>query len=306
MNLVLRSVEFSGTSDNPYKINLVKPDQSQFIINDIGGLGAGKADLHTAQRASMDGDVFNGARLGSRNLTFEFGYGYKLDPEIGREISYEVFPLKENVTMKFVTDTKTVTINGYIESNETSIFTAEPAFDLSIMCTDPYFKSIPEDREVLKLYSLVSLFEFPFSNESLTEDLIIFGEHASENFAELLYQGSQSTGVLIRFVFNGEATHPSITNDRTRQTMRIDTDVLTNLTGRPLGPGDVIEINTVRGQKSVNLIRNGRYVNIINSLARASQWITLLRGINPISVNADTGIQSVQTEVIYDIYYAGL
>lgn len=303
---MIESVEFIGLDVNPYTVKLVKPDPGGFTIRDISGVGAGKADLHLSGRASMDGEVFNGARRPSRNIVFQFGYGTSLDPEDGRDISYDVFPLKQRVEMVFRTTKKNVRISGTIESNEPSIFTKEPAFDVSIVCEEPYFRSLEGDRAYERLYSLESLFEFEFSNESLDEDLIEFGEYNASRFRELRYLGNVESGFLIRFLFNGSVTHPSVTSERTNQTIRIDTDLFETFIGGPILPNDIIEVNTIRGSRSATLYRGSQTINVLSTLSNASKWIELRKGLNPMSVNADTNISLLQVEMLHDHLYSGL
>lgn len=303
---MIQSVEFRGTDENPYTIQIVRPNPQGFVINEIEGLGAGQAELHTTGRASMDGDVVNGARLPARVITFSLGYGRNQDPSDGRQLSYDIFPLKEKVEMVFTTDRRVVTIDGYIESNESDIFTREPAFEVSILCENPYFRSMPDDLTHTKLFNLEKRFEFPFSNDSLTEKLLIMGERIDDKFVELLYNGNVQNGALFRLMFNGPVTNPSIMSEKTNEVMRINTAAITTLTGQAISAGDVIEIDTVRGRRSIHLIRDGRTINVLNALSPTSKWITLRRGMNPISIYADANIANFQVEILNDSLYSGL
>lgn len=304
----IRSVEISGAAEAPYKIDLIRPGLEElYIKGDIDGLGAGKADLFISERASMDGNTFNGARFGSRNITFTVGFGDRLDPEFGREICYDILPIKEEVTLLFESERKTVMIKGYVESNDPSIFTKDPANDISIVCVEnPYFQSLPNDKVSIKLYSLENVFEFPFSNESISMNMLEMGKINVDRYAEVRYPGSIPIGLTIRLRFTGPATTPRITSDRTGQTMMIDSTKVTRVTGMGLTYGDVVEINTVRGQKSVTLERLGVKHNIISALDVSSQWIEIRRGLNPISVNAQANLQNIQVELLYDMLYSGL
>lgn len=303
--MMLRSVEFRTEGENPYPIQLVRPNPQGFRINEVRGLGAGQADLHLSGRATMDGDVLNGARLGSRNIVLDMGFGRDQDPEDGRIDSYDYFPLKERVEMIFDTDRKRVIIAGTVESNEPEIFTDEPGFNVSIMC-EPYFKSLEEDRTITRLYNLEKKLEFPLSNESLTDPLIIMGEHVDNRYIDLPYRGNIQNGVLIRFIFNGRVTNPSILAERKSQAMRLDTAKIQSMTGAVPNIGDIIEIDTVRGRRKVTLIRNGRRSNILNALSTGSQWIELFKGINPISIFADSNVAGLQVEIHHDTLYSGL
>ena len=303
---MIRSVEFSGASENPYKIQLVRPSADSLIIQDMDGLGAGKADLHISPRASLDGDLFNGARVPSRNITMKLGSGLGLDPEDGRDIAYDILPIKQPVSLVFETSKKLVMIEGIVESHDPSIFTKEPALDISLRCIFPHFRSVDEDRTTIRMYSLENKFEFPFSNESLDEDLIEMGEHVLNQFVELRYTGTETTGMLIRFMFRAPTTNPSVYSERTDQTTRILSSKIRVGSTYGIQAGDIIEVDSVRGQRSIWLIRDHRRTKQLDALAPTSTWIELKKGINPISIQADSGINTFQTELIFDRYYAGI
>lgn len=300
------SVEFRGAEENPYTVDLFRPDPQGFVINDIQGLGAGTAELFTQGRASMDGDVVNGARLPGRSITFEMGYGRHQHPSDGRQLSYDLFAIKEPIQVVFATAERKVIIDGYVETNEPDIFTNEPGFEVSIYCERPYFRSMDEDQVLTRLYGVHKVFQFPFKNDSLTEKQLVMGERLDQKFVELLYSGNVPNGALFRYIFTGSVTNPSIMSERTGEAMRIDSSALTQILGSGLRAGDIVEINTVRGARSISLIRDGIRRNVLNALSRSSRWITLKRGMNHISVYADGNPGNFQVEIMNDNLYSGL
>ena len=91
------------------------------------------------------------------------------------------------------------------------------------------------------------LFEFAFSNESLTESLIEFGEIKNETEQTVYYSGDAEIGVVITIHAIGNVRNITIYNTGTREVMRIDTDKLEQLTGSGMVAGDEIIISTIKG-----------------------------------------------------------
>ena len=104
----------------------------------------------------------------------------------------------------------------------------------------------------------------------------------------------------------GEATHLTIYNSGTREVMRIDTDKLEAFTGSGLISGDDIIISTLRGEKRIQIFRNGVYTNIINCLGEDTNWLQLSRGDNVFAFAAETGIANLQFRIENKIIYEGV
>ena len=162
------------------KLELGRPENTGFLVKSITGLGPVKANVNTTEVATNDGSMFNSARLSQRNIVIQLAFVHSIygeDIEEIRQKSYKYFPIKKNVELIIETDNRYVRTIGYIESNEPDIFNKQEGTQISIICPDPYFYSASEDgNNVTDFYSIDPVFEFPFSNESLSEPLLIFGE----------------------------------------------------------------------------------------------------------------------------------
>ena len=118
-------------------------------------------------------------------------YGYTFEHD-----SYKYFPIKKKVTLLIETDNRICETYGYVESNEPDIFSSDETTQISIVCPDPYFYSAgPDGTNTTIFYGVEPLFEFAFSNESLTESLIEFGEIKNETEQTVYYSGDAEIGV---------------------------------------------------------------------------------------------------------------
>ena len=79
--------------------------------------------------------------------------------------------------------------------------------------------------------------------------------------------------------------------------MRIDTDKLEKLTGSGMVAGDEIIISTIKGDKSITLLRNGIDTNILNCLDKDSDWFQLSKGDNIFAYVVEEGTTNVQFKI---------
>ena len=135
-----------------------------------------------------------------------------------------------------------------------------------------------------KVYTKVQPnFEFPFSNESLTQNLIEFGIITEDPRAILNYIGDVDTGTLITIHALTAPGDITLYNVDTRGSFKIFDDRIKTITGASFGAGDDILISTIKGEKYVRLLRDGVETNIISAIDLSSDWFQLSNGINTFS-----------------------
>lgn len=292
------------------KLELGKPEVSGFLIKSVTGLGPVKANVNTTEVVTNDGSMFNSARLSQRNIVFQLAFVdtvYGETIEDIRQKSYKYFPAKKSVEIVIETDNRYMKIKGYVESNEPDIFSSQEGTQISIICPDPYFYSAGEDgNNVTDFYTIDPMFEFPFSNESLTDPLLIFGEIQIKTEGVITYYGDSEIGVVIYIHAIGPATNINIYNTETREVMMINTTKLEKLTGKGLVASDDIVINTTKGEKSITLIRKGASYNILNCLDKNTDWFTLSKGDNIFAFTAETGVTNLQFRIENQVIYEGV
>lgn len=304
---MIKAITVTNYLGDSIKLELTKPEESGFVVKSITGLGAGKATINTTEVATNDGGLFNSSRLSSRNIVIALKYLWKDSIEDVRQLSYKYFPIKRKVTLLIETDNRTAEIDGYVESNDPEIFSSDESSDVSIICPNPYFYSGGDDGiNTTLLYGLEPLFEFPFSNESLVESLLEMGEIQELPEKSVVYSGDAEIGVTITIHAIGQASNITIYNTGTHEMMKIDTDKLKSLTGSGVVAGDDIIICTIKGQKSVTLLREGETTNILNCLDKDPDWFQLSKGDNFFSFIAEEGSANLQLTIENRIVYEGI
>jgi len=286
------------------ELELRFPEKSGFLVRYIDGLGPSKANVNMTELSTNDGAVYNSARVSSRNIVFNLLLLPDDSIEDTRQKLYRYFPIKKRIGIRITTDNRVCNTYGYVESNEVDIFSKEETTTISVMCPDSYFYSTLKTITVLSGVS--ALFEFPFSNESLTESLIEFDAISILNAQTMVYNGDANVGVMIYIHVLGLAEMITIYNTGTKEEMTIDTDRLETLTGTALSEGDEIIISTLTGSKTVTLLREGEYINILSCVGKNSDWFQLAKGDNIFAFSADTGTDNLQFRIENQTVYEGV
>ena len=304
---MIKSVTITNHLDESIKLDLFNPEESGFIIKNIEGLGPVKANINFKELATNDGSIDNSARLSSRNIVMSLQFMESPTIEETRLKSYKYFPIKRNIKFLIETDSRICETIGRVETNVPTIFSNAEGCQISILCSNPYFYSAGENGTNQTIfYGTEPLFEFPFSNESLTEDLIEFGSIENRTEGTIYYDGDAEIGITIQIHAVGEAEGLVIYNTKTREIMRINDDKLKSLMGSGIRAGDEITITTSRGEKGIYMLRSGVTTNILNSLEKPIKWFQLSKGDNTFAYTASAGLTNLQFRIENKVIYEGV
>lgn len=304
---MIQSITVTNYLGDSIKLELARPEKSGFVVKSVTGLGSGKANINTTEVATNDGSLFNSSRLPSRNIVISLKYLWNDSVEDVRQLSYKYFPIKKKVTLLIETDNRSAEIDGYVEANDPDIFSKDEGSDISIVCPNPFFYSAGnKGLNTTVFYGVEPLFEFPFSNESLTECLLEIGVIQNQTEKVIVYNGDAEIGVTITIHAVGEAGTITIYNTGTREIMRIDANKLETFTGSGIIAGDDIVICTVKGSKSITLQRAGKSTNILNCLDKDADWFQLAKGDNVFAYTAESGSSNLQFRIENRIIYEGV
>lgn len=304
---MIKTVTVTNYLGESLTLELKNPWDIGIAITKIEGLGPVKADINSTEISSGDGARFNSARIGTRNIVFTFRLLEAPTVEDSRQKTYKYFPVKTNVTLLFETDNRLCQITGYVESNKPNIFSEEEDTQVSIICPNPYFISMENGgMNSVVFFGSEPTFEFPFSNESLTDPLIIFGNIKLRQEEIVFYDGDSQVGFTIKMHALGEVRQITIYNTKTRESMKIDTDILNEITGSGIIAGDEITISTIKGDKHITLLRDGEEINILNALGKDVDWFQLAKGDNRFAYICEYGAENLEFSINYQTLYEGV
>lgn len=305
---MIKSVTVINHLNQRLEISLRNPEKSGFLITDISGLGPVAATINTTEIMSTNGAIFNSSRLGSRNLVLTLRYLWAETIEDARLSSYRWFPVGKKVTIIVETDNRKAYVEGWVESNEPVIFSEACETQVSIICPSSFFRDYNNGRPYEVSFDAVTAsFEFPFSNESTSDKLLIFGTIETNLKRIVNYVGDFETGVKVVLIASGDVSGTfGMYNLSYDEGVIFRNDLISTATGDGFTTGDRIEVDTNKGYKSAVLYRGSDSFNILHCLAEHSKWLTLRPGENELAFRATSGEINVEASLEYDQLYRGV
>lgn len=254
-----------------------------FCLYKIDGLCPPSATLNFSTIANVDGTVYNSGRINQRNLVLYV----KIFPDVetNRNILYKHFPIGQKVRIFYRNDLHNVYIDGYVESFECDLFTNNEVAQISIICNDPYFRSVEKSTTTISIVH--NYFEFPFSIP--VDDPIVISDR-NYYVEEIVNSGIIPTGMTVEFEAIGyNVLNPWLENKTTGQKMVVNAEIDT---------GEKIIVNTNKHNLSVTKVfTDGRKENILNSMGDGFQWVQLAAGENRLAVGSDQNSESLVVSV---------
>lgn len=278
-------------AENKYEQQINLTANGNYALLSVGGLTPPAATINTAVIATSDGAVFNSSRLGMRNIVLTIAPLNSI--ERSRINLYTYFKSKQYIKLYLENNTRSVWIDGYIESIDGDLYSDTEQMQISIICPDPYFKDTETGRYTFS--NVESLFSFPFAIEETPG--IPISQLSDFVHIAITNNSDDETGVLIHMIANGAVVNPTIYNTTTNENFSL------NIT---LQAGDEINIDTRRGKKSVTLTRDAVITNILNDMTQNSEWLNLIVGDNIFTYTATSGAQNLDITVYLQPVYEGV
>ena len=260
-----------------------------YDVLSIEGLDPPSANVNIAENANFDGGTKKNSRLNVRNIVITIAIHQPI--EQNRIALYRYLKSKRECTLYFSNGTRKVFTKGTVESFEVPQWTNKERAQISILCPNPYL--IDTEQSQTSFSVVEPLFEFPFSIPAAGQEIsrLVF------NKEETIIAGDIETGMDIRIVAVGSAMNPVIYNTETLESLKVNISLVR---------GDVLRINTNRGQKSITLTRNGITTNVINDLVPGSTWLQLAPGENTLLYSADMTAENLIVNIEYSTLYEGV
>lgn len=266
---------FEVTVENKKGNSISFVQNEKYAITSITGLGSPDAAINTVNVGSFDGERYNSSKAAMRNIVMTIAI--LGDIEANRIALYKVFRSKEWIRFKYKNGLRDVFIDGYLESAPIDLFTQNQEVQISILCPDPYFKNAEEIIEDMSL--IISMFYFPFA---IADEGQTFSQYDEILEKVIVNEGDVNKGMILELRAFGEVVNPKIFNRNTTEFFGL------NIT---MQEGDLITISTIKGSKTVSLLRNGETTNIFNNIMKDITWLELEPGDNIFTYEAASGAE---------------
>lgn len=282
---------FTAKIQNKYGELLELTHNPDYTVVSINGLAPAAATINTAVMTTADGEFFNSSRVGMRNIVVLVKING--DIERNRLALYRYASPKSPIRFYFKNGSRNVYIDGYVETHEVNLFENGQAAQISIICPQPFFKSIKDAS--IEFSSVLSNFKFAFGTNFNAP--VPFSSVTSAAEKNIVNDGDAETGVIIELHAAGVVENPVIYDKDTREKFALTFT---------MEGGDVIRINTNTGEKSVILIRDGKESNIINYSDMNNDWFKLRYGDNKFTYDCEAGYEFLNVKMIFSNKFEGV
>ena len=255
------------------------------------GLGPVGADVITASLGMVDGEKFNSARVGRRNVVLTvFIRG---NVEANRLRLYNWFTPKQWVKLHYKNGAREVYTEGVVEGCELNQFEAVQRVQISIICPQPYLIGAAEI--VKDISGVESLFSFPFAIEAVG---VPFSDLSGAEYAILHNSGDVATGFVISIYAREDVVGPVIYNAVTNEAFRV--------TGT-LEAGHTLTIDTRAGNKRLTITDpSGTVKNALYRKQAGSVWLQLESGDNYLSYAAASNAEAMLVTLQHNDLFVGV
>ncbi len=243
-----------------------------------------------------DGGVIVSDRAETRSITMLLAFCDAYDK--CKKLLFDTFITKDTGTLSY-TDASGESFHISCCVEKISLPVAERAVtaQISLVCPDPYWTvgaSSNTNGNRVSILGINGLWQFPWK---ISKTGFEFASISNDRIAKVTNSGVTNSGCIFEIYARSKVINPRLENNKTFDFIELDFTMQSN---------DKIIINTVKGKKSVTLIRNNTQSNIINSKVWGSKFLQLSPGLNEIVCNAADGIESLSVTVNFAEKYGGI
>lgn len=248
--------------DNPY-----------FVLVDAEGITENASDISTSTTPSMDGDKVNNIQTQPRGIVLSLEIKDDAPVEEAKRYILRTIKPKQKGRLVLHQSGRDIQIAGVVESISMPRFGQEIIMQISLYCSDPYWKDV--ENVLLEISRVLNMHYFPTDEGGLAfpAEGIPFGEYDLNMTRTYTNDGDAECGMIITIIALASVVNPTIYKADGSFIGVNDSMVV----------GDEIIINTIRGEKSIT--KNG--TNILSKIKQGSTFIQLDAGDNELTIDSD-------------------
>ena len=248
--------------DNPY-----------FVLVDAEGITENASDISTSTTPSMDGDKVNNIQAQPRGIVLSLQIKDDAPVEEAKRYILRTIKPKQKGRLVLHQSGRDIQIAGVVESISMPRFGQEIIMQISLYCSDPYWKDV--ENVLLEISRVLNMHYFPIDEGGLAfpAEGIPFGEYDLNMTRTYTNDGDAECGMIITIIALASVVNPTIYKADGSFIGVNDSMVV----------GDEIIINTNRGEKSIT--KNG--TNILSKIKPGSSFLQLDTGDNELTIDSD-------------------
>lgn len=225
---------------------------SPFYLDTADGLEALENEFYNVKNYNEDGTNVKGSSVRERNIVINGRI--RLDKEVNRQKIIRFFNPKHHFTLRYENGEVTRYIDCRVEKSPVVSKHIIPEFMISFLCPNPWWYTEEQKYEIAMW---VAAFEFELEIDA-EGDGIEMGYREPNNVVNVFNDSDTASPLRIQFTALGSVVEPYIEV--------VDTGRIVKIEGTLQG-GDVVTVNTQRGNEYAILERNGQQINYFNYLS---------------------------------------
>ena len=269
-----------------------------FVLTNVDGQTSAAASISSSVIGSADGDVVTNVQANPRPIVLDLTIKSGVDVEEAKRAVLKVVKVKQQGTLEWTQNDRTVVISGIVESIDMPRWNNAVMLQITMYCSQPFWEDL--DYIVKQISEAVDLHYFTDGATDMLyfpEEGIPLGEYDTIRTKEFYNNGDVAVGLEISIVAFADVTNPIIYDgngnflgvgygDGNRQVK--------------MKQGDNMVITTHKGRKSVTL--NGN--SLLSKLRPQSTWLQLAAGDNLFTINSDDdSLTNLSFSLIYKQRY---
>lgn len=256
-----------------------------FRLLAYSGFAAADIDVQVSVSGASDGGYISTSRFGTRTLEIKFDFGEN-GAESVRQSLISFFAPSRITKISVQRGNVKREIEGrvsdfdIVEKNRFSF----SAVNVSILCPDPYFKSV--DTVYLGSARSTPMFHLPCHFPC------VIGTQSSTGYVEIMNNGDTYADMIAELVAASAVTAPYVLNRTNGKQIRLLNEI---------SPGQIVVISTVRRAKTATV--NGKR-GLIDPTSVFSDFLE--PGLNQIEYGSDDGSDMISASIKYTALYLGV
>lgn len=283
------------TNKNGETLDLLNND-NYFILSACDALHGIETDIATADSPYLDGSIIESVKALPRGISMTF----KLIPDIRQSIDFftSVVKSKQYVTLTETENEREITIKGIATIPPYTRMAAACQIQLDIYCGQPYWEDL--EAVIAAISRFIDLLYFPVNGQYFTQTGRPFGAVDLSLEKTFDNDGDVEVGMNILISALDDVQNPRLscsTGEQNGWYMQLNLTLLQY---------DVVEINTVRGNKYIKINGSETFngLPVLSYLTfNGTDWLQLETGKNTFNITATSGANDLYFTISYKRRY---